>query len=92
MWYAYIIRSTSSPNEEYTGATSDLRRRIGDHNAGKSPHTSKFMPWELLCYVALPDKQRALDFETYLKSHSGRAFAAKRLKAAKSGIHPTRAF
>ena len=30
------------------------------------------------CYVALPDKYRALELERYLKSHSGRAFAKKR--------------
>jgi hypothetical protein len=29
--------------------------------------------------VAFADRQRALDFERYLKSHSGRAFAAKHL-------------
>ena len=79
MWYVYIIQSTSSPNEEYTGASANLKQRIADHNAGKSPHTSKFIPWELRWYCAFPDKYKALDFESYLKSHSGRAFAKKRL-------------
>ena len=79
MWYVYIIRSVSSPNQEYTGATEDLRQRIADHNAGKSSHTAKFRPWELLWYCSFPDKMMALTFEKYLKSHSGRAFAKKRL-------------
>jgi predicted GIY-YIG superfamily endonuclease len=79
MWYVYIIRSISHPDEEYTGASADLRQRLKDHNAGKSTHTAKFVPWELKCYVAFPDKERALAFEKYLKSHSGRAFAKKRL-------------
>ena len=79
MWYVYIIQSISHPDDEYTGATADLRQRLRDHNAGKSTHTAKFAPWELKCYVAFPDKYRALDFEKYLKSHSGRAFAKKRL-------------
>ena len=79
MWYVYVIRSISSRNEEYTGATADLRQRLLDHNAGKSAHTSKFLPWELVWYCAFPDKHRALEFERYLKSHSGRAFARKRL-------------
>jgi predicted GIY-YIG superfamily endonuclease len=82
MWYVYVIRSVSYPEQEYTGATGDLRQRVADHNAGKSPHISKFMPWELPCYIALPDKSRALDLEKYLKSHSGRAFAKKRLLSA----------
>jgi putative endonuclease len=78
MWYVYTIRSISFPDQEYIGATEDLKKRIADHNAGKSRHTSKFMPWQLLCYTAIPDKFKALEFEKYLKSHSGRAFAKKR--------------
>ena len=79
MWYVYIIRSVSSPDQEYTGSTADLKRRMTDHNAGKSPHTSKFIPWELAWYCAFQNTHRALAFEKYLKSHSGRAFAKKRL-------------
>ena len=78
MWYVYIIRSTAFPDQEYIGATSDLKRRIADHNAGRSTHTSKFKPWVLVWYCAFPDKHKALAFESYLKSHSGRAFAKKR--------------
>ena len=79
MWYVYIIRSINSPDQEYTGATRDLKQRLSDHNSGKSTHTSKFAPWELRWYCAFPDKYKALDFEKYLKSASGRAFAKKRL-------------
>ena len=79
MWYVYIIRSINFSDQEYTGATADMKRRIAEHNAGKSTHTAKFMPWELVWYCAFRDKHRALDFEKYLKSHSGRAFAKKRL-------------
>jgi putative endonuclease len=79
MWYVYIIRSINFPDQEYTGAASDLKRRISEHNAGRSTHTAKFKPWELVWYCAFPDKHRALGFEKYLKSHSGRTFAKKRL-------------
>ncbi len=79
MWYVYIIRSVDFPDQNYTGATADLKQRMIDHNSGKSKHTAKFAPWELLWYSAFPDKYKALNFETYLKSHSGRAFAKKRL-------------
>ena len=79
MWYVYIIRSIAHPHEEYTGATEDMKQRIADHNTGKSLHTTKFMPWKLIWYCAFPEKMAALEFEKYLKSHSGRAFAKKRL-------------
>jgi putative endonuclease len=83
MCYVYIIRSIAFPAQEYTGMTAGLKQRMTDHNSGKSKHTSKFSPWELLCYTAFPNKLTALDFEKYLKSHSGRAFAKKRLTRAK---------
>jgi putative endonuclease len=79
MWYVYIIRSLSSAAQEYTGLSEDLKQRVKDHNTGKPTHTSKYVPWELVWYCAFPDKGSALDFEKYLKTHSGRAFASKRL-------------
>jgi putative endonuclease len=33
----------------------------------------------LVTYLAFSDKAKALSFEKYLKSHSGKAFANKRL-------------
>ena len=47
--------------------------------AWRSHVMADFKPWELVWYCAFPDKYRALEFEKYLKSHSGRAFAKKRL-------------
>jgi predicted GIY-YIG superfamily endonuclease len=79
MHYVYILRSMAFPEQRYIGACGDLKKRFADHNAGKSPHTAKFVPWSLECYLAFSAKQQAYDFEKYLKSHSGRAFATKRL-------------
>ena len=59
MWYVYIIRSIAFPKQEYTGATANLKQRIPDHNAGKSRHTAKFKPWELVWYCAFRDKYKA---------------------------------
>jgi predicted GIY-YIG superfamily endonuclease len=59
--------------------TADLRARLTAHNAGQVPHTSKFKPWRLNTYVAFSDEKRAVAFEKYLKTRSGRAFAKKRL-------------
>jgi putative endonuclease len=79
MWYVYIIRSANFPDQEYTGASEDPKQRLTDHNAGRSAHTAKYKPWKLVWYCAFPDNYKALAFEKYLKSHSGRAFAKKRL-------------
>jgi putative endonuclease len=69
----------SALGQRYAGVTSDLKRRLADHNAGKSSHTSKYAPWKLVTYVAFSDRQKAEAFEHYLKSGSGHAFAKKRL-------------
>src|SRR5262245_26436033 len=76
----YLLESINHPNERYIGLTDDLRCRFRAHNGGRSPHTRKFRPWRLVTYIAFSDEQKAIDFERYLKSASGRAFANKRLR------------
>ena len=66
MHYVYLLRSESTPLETYVGYTTDLRARLAVHNAGGSTHTSKFIPWHLVTYVAFSDKGTALAFEKYL--------------------------
>jgi len=78
-YYVYIIQSESFSGRYYTGFTEDLGARLSDHNSGKNSHTSKFRPWKIKTAVAHTDRQNALDFERYLKTPSGRAFAKKRL-------------
>jgi predicted GIY-YIG superfamily endonuclease len=59
--------------------TDDLTDRLRRHNAGDVPHTTKFAPRKIKSAVAFRDRKRAADFERYLKTSSGRAFAKKRL-------------
>jgi putative endonuclease len=80
MKYVYLLESIDHPEETYIGLTDDLKLRFAAHNAGRSPHTAKFRPWRLVTYIAFSDEQKAVDFEHYLKSASGRAFANKRLR------------
>ena len=78
-YYAYILQSKQAADRFYTGFTEDLSARLGEHNACKCAHTSKYAPWRIKTAVAFTDRQKALEFERYLKSPSGRAFAKKRL-------------
>jgi len=48
MHYVYLLESERVPGERYVGVTIDLKRRFNEHNAGKSPHTSKCLPWRLV--------------------------------------------
>jgi len=79
MKHVYILRSIPYPDQKYIGITANIDARLKEHNAGNVLHTSKFMPWALVTYTTFFDDQKAFEFEKYLKSHSGRAFASKRL-------------
>ena len=79
MKYVYILQSLAVGEHFYTGITDDLDARLAKHNAGAVTHTSKFRPWRIKSYVAFEDEARAIAFERYLKSGSGRAFAKTRL-------------
>jgi predicted GIY-YIG superfamily endonuclease len=78
--WVYIIQSVEHPEQFYTGLCSDIDARLAAHNAGQSPHTAKFKPWRLMSSHFFADPAVAAAFERYLKSGSGRAFAAKRLR------------
>jgi len=77
MHYVYIIRSIQVPSERYIGVTHDVEQRLAKHNSGGSPHTAKFIPWNLETTVGFSDKAKAHAFERYLKTGSGFAFAKK---------------
>ncbi len=78
-YYVYILQSETDPERFYAGFTEDLDSRLKCHNSGGCSHTSRYKPWCVKTAVAFTDRQKALDFERYLKSASGRAFAKKRL-------------
>ena len=76
--YVYILTSRSNPGSHYTGLTGNLEKRLAAHNAGKVTSTSATRPWQIETVIAFRSRRKAAAFERYLKSHSGRAFAAKR--------------
>jgi predicted GIY-YIG superfamily endonuclease len=79
MKYVYIPQSIDFPDRYYVGLTEDLKARLSKHNHGEVSHTSKYKPWRLKTYISFSDEKQAVNFERYLKSASGRAFAKKRL-------------
>ena len=75
--YVYILQSDAHPDRFYVGMTDDLHKRLHKHNAGGVTHTAKFKPWVIKTAIAFRDRERAAEFERYLKTGSGRAFALK---------------
>jgi len=77
--YVYILQSVQRPEHFYVGLTENLKNRLDRHNSGEVPSTAKARPWRIKTAVAFTEEKRAADFEKYLKTASGRAFAKKRL-------------
>jgi predicted GIY-YIG superfamily endonuclease len=77
-YYVYLIRSIKIPQTFYVGYTTNIKARLETHNSGRSIHTKRDMPWELVLGMAFKNKNCAKQFELYLKSQSGRSFAKKR--------------
>ncbi|MFA5871578.1 MAG: GIY-YIG nuclease family protein [Parcubacteria group bacterium] len=78
MHYTYILLSSKS-HIFYFGSTNNLKERIKLHNSGNVKSTKPHLPWRLVWYSAFETEKQARDFEQYLKSGSGKAFAYKRL-------------
>ena len=66
-----------SPSRHYTEITTDLKSRLVMHNDGDVPHSSKHAPWKVIVAVHFERNKKALAFEKYLKSGSGRAFSKR---------------
>jgi putative endonuclease len=77
MYFVYSIQSQLDPKRFYVGLTTDIERRLDEHNASKSIHTNKFKPWKLVVCITFAEKAKAERFEIYLKTGSGRAFCKK---------------
>ena len=79
MYYVYIIESKKE-KELYIGYTSNLQKRIKEHNSGKSKSTKRYMPWKLIYYEACLNENDAKRRERYLKTSQGRRMIKRRLK------------
>ena len=69
MHYVYILMNQDG--RSYTGFTSDLRRRLREHNDGETPST-RGSTWTLAYYEAFRSEADARDRERRLKQ-SGNA-------------------
>ncbi len=77
MHYVYILLLKNK--KYYVGYSSNLKQRIKQHQQGLVSSTKNLRPIKLIFYAAFLDKNKALNFEKYLKSSSGFAFRKKRL-------------
>jgi len=74
MHYVYILRNSERQHEWYIGQTSDLRRRLPQHNSGSNRSTKSESTWHLMYYEAYQTKEAAMLREVRLKAH-GKGFS-----------------
>ncbi len=79
MYYVYILESIKTPNWRYKGFTSDLQRRLKEHNIGKTSSTTPHRPFRLIYYEAYLLKKDAQAREKYLKTSMGIRVLKKQL-------------
>jgi len=78
MFYVYVLKS-GKDNKLYVGSTSNLSRRIKEHNEGKVKSTSYRRPIELIYYEAYREEDIARKREHLLKSGKAHVELKKRL-------------
>lgn len=79
MYYVYILQSSKRRNWLYKGSTSDLKKRLTEHNAGKNFSTAPYTPFRLIYYEAYLLKKDAEARERYLKTSMGMRVIKKQL-------------
>jgi len=73
---AYVIYAIKSSfdNRIYVGFTSNLEKRIKEHNQGKTKSTKGFRPWVLIYKETTKTRLEARKREKFLKSGCGKEF------------------
>ena len=70
-YFTYVLKSEST-GSSYVGHTSNLEKRLVEHNNGKSLSTSGKRPWRLVYQEKYTTRSEAALRERYFKSLKGR--------------------
>jgi len=70
MWYVYVLLSEKT-NRCYVGHTKDLKKRLEQHNNGKTRSLKAYLPMKIIYSEELKSKQEAYRREKQIKSYKG---------------------
>ena len=73
MFTVYVLLSKKD-NKRYIGCSSNLDRRLAEHNSGLVKSTKNRRPLKLIYSEEYDQKSEALRREKFFKSGKGRAF------------------
>lgn len=71
MFYTYVLRSEKD-SKLYLGYTSNLKKRLKEHQGGEVSSTKSRLPVNLIFYEAFLNQKDALRREKYFKTNPGK--------------------
>src|SRR3989338_8104765 len=78
-YYVYVLQSMKN-SSLYVGYTTDLRKRLQEHNRKLNFSTKPCTPWQIIHYEAYRNEEDAKRREKYLKSSQGARLLKRMLK------------
>jgi putative endonuclease len=78
MFYTYVLKSKKD-GKLYIGFSSNLKRRLEEHQKGLVEITKNRRPFELVYYEACCKKEKAVEREKALKMGFGRSYLKRRI-------------
>jgi putative endonuclease len=72
-YYVYILESLQD-GSFYIGFSTDVNRRLDEHNSGESKYTRTKVPWKVVYIEEHESKMKALKREKFLKAQRNREF------------------
>ena len=78
-FYIYVRKSSKDQNF-YTGYTTDLGKRLEEHNKGLVPSTKNRIPFDLIYWEGCLNQKDATTRESYLKTAWGKRYIKNRLR------------
>lgn len=78
-YFVYVLRSKFD-GKFYTGFTSDITKRLNEHNSGRVIPTKKRIPFELVYFEFGLNLDDAIHREKYLITTYGKRYIKQRLK------------
>ena len=73
MYTTYILHS-GRINKFYTGQTTDLTRRLAEHNRGKTSFMASGIPWILVFFRTFNSRSDSIKFEKFIKNRGALRF------------------
>ncbi len=70
MWHVYLLKSKINNKYTYIGYTDNLKKRLGEHNQGKTKSIKHKIPFKLVYIETYCDKAIARKREIELKNNS----------------------